>query len=85
MTQMQYYKKILKEMDSYINWCDPRALKSMLYFLKEANNNSSGIDKEIVDILENKIASFRNNCDCYKRIDEPEVYSTKRLTRNYVV
>lgn len=72
MTQKQYYKKILNEMDEYINTCDPSALKSMLYFLKEANTSMSGLDKEIVDILENKIASFRNNCDCYKRQKYPQ-------------
>jgi len=79
MAQKQYYKKILDEMDEYVKTCDPRTLKSMLYFLKEANSNSSGIDKEIVDILENKIASFRNSCDCFKR----QTYTQKELRRAY--
>jgi isochorismate hydrolase len=62
---MIYYKKELDDMGKWAEECNIAILDSMQYFMNEADQNMSGIDRDIVDRITDNIRKFKQHCNCY--------------------
>lgn len=82
--QEEYYKRVIREMETRVDECNPDTLKSLLYFLKEANDNMSGLDRSVVDRIENVVYKFRNKCKC-REFEGPYERSKTKYSRQELI
>ena len=64
--QEEYYEDELNSMKRRVKECDSRILRSIEYFMDEANAHMSGIDPEIGKHVKDNIREFMANCTCDK-------------------
>lgn len=60
----KYYGHELHELKEQAEDCDRDIVKSLLFFLKEANGNMNGLDKDMVNEIETITKQFNKNCSC---------------------
>ena len=67
-----YYDKIMNEFRNYVNKCDPKAIQSVFWFLKQANGEygpgqAVTISKEDMKTIKDLVDKFKYDCACHDK------------------
>ncbi len=66
---MSYYDKIINEFRQYVNTCNPKAMQSVYWFLKQANGEYSmaqavTISEKDMITIRDLVDKFKTDCEC---------------------
>lgn len=65
MSEMEYYKRELDDMDKWVKECNIAILDSAEYFMDEADARMTGISTDVANRVKDNIKKFKQNCNCY--------------------
>ncbi len=64
MSEQEYYAEDIKLLKERVAKCDENIINSLLFFLREANTQMSGIDQDLEREIRDEALEFKKNCSC---------------------
>jgi hypothetical protein len=73
--QAYKYKKELYKLQNRVDKCSIDVIDSLLYFLKEADSNMAGLERELMNDINFMTNTFKTTCNC----SEMPVYNPEKI------